>query len=87
MFALPVVDGLMAVWEIREEETSRKLTQQHVIALTWNAREAQIEQAMKVGTDAGMVFEITCSISGCCGATALSGYQTVYISRFGHRNV
>jgi CheY-like chemotaxis protein len=48
-----VMDGLTAIREIRQRELSGKLTRQYVIALTGNAREAQIEQAMEAGMDAG----------------------------------
>ncbi|KAK8845645.1 hypothetical protein IAR55_006361 [Kwoniella newhampshirensis] len=48
---MPVMDGLTAVKHIRQDEASGDLDRQLVIALTGNARQGQIEQAMAAGMD------------------------------------
>ena len=47
------MDGLTAVREIREAERAGTLSPQMVIALTGNARQGQIDQAMDSGMDDG----------------------------------
>lgn len=47
------MDGLTAVREIRDAERAGTLSQQMVIALTGNARQGQIDQAMEAGMDDG----------------------------------
>jgi len=47
------MDGLTAVREIREAERAGTLSPQMVIALTGNARQGQIDQAMEAGMDDG----------------------------------
>jgi CheY-like chemotaxis protein len=47
------MDGLTAVREIREAERAGTLSPQMVIALTGNARQGQIDQAMESGMDDG----------------------------------
>jgi CheY-like chemotaxis protein len=47
------MDGLTAVQRIREMESDGKLDRQLVIALTGNAREGQIQQALDAGMDDG----------------------------------
>jgi len=49
------MDGLTAVQRIREMESEGRLKEQLVIALTGNAREAQIQQALDAGMDDGEV--------------------------------
>jgi len=53
-----VMDGLTAVREIRDAERAGTLSPQMVIALTGNARQGQIDQAMESGMDDG---EVSCS--------------------------
>jgi CheY-like chemotaxis protein len=48
-----VMDGLTAVREIRDAERAGTLSPQMVIALTGNARQGQIDQAMESGMDDG----------------------------------
>jgi CheY-like chemotaxis protein len=48
------MDGLTAVREIRDAERAGTLSPQMVIALTGNARQGQIDQAMESGMDDGM---------------------------------
>jgi CheY-like chemotaxis protein len=51
---MPVMDGLTAIKTIREEESTGELSpRQLVIALTGNARPAQIESALSAGMDDG----------------------------------
>ncbi len=47
------MDGLTAVREIRASEASGILTRNIVIALTGNARQGQIDQALAAGMDDG----------------------------------
>jgi len=47
------MDGLTAVREIRDAERAGTLSPQMVIALTGNARQGQIDQAMESGMDDG----------------------------------
>jgi len=47
------MDGLTALDRIRDMERDGKLEQQLVIALTGNAREAQVQQALDAGMDDG----------------------------------
>jgi CheY-like chemotaxis protein len=47
------MDGLTAVREIRDAERAGTLSPQMVIALTGNARQGQIDQAMEAGMDDG----------------------------------
>ncbi|WVQ90544.1 hypothetical protein IAS59_004324 [Cryptococcus gattii] len=48
---MPIMDGLTAVKHIREEENAGKLKKNLVIALTGNARQAQIDLAKMTGMD------------------------------------
>ncbi|KAL7419627.1 hypothetical protein Q5752_005540 [Cryptotrichosporon argae] len=48
---MPIMDGLTAVRKIRESEANGTLSKQLVIALTGNARQAQIDQALAAGMD------------------------------------
>lgn len=50
---MPIMDGLTAVREIRASEEAGTLSKQLVIALTGNARQGQIDQAMEAGMDDG----------------------------------
>ena len=50
---MPIMDGLTAVREIRSAEAAGTLSRQMVIALTGNARQGQIDQAMEAGMDDG----------------------------------
>lgn len=50
---MPVMDGLTAVRHIREMEKTGTLPRQLVIALTGNARQGQIDQALEAGMDDG----------------------------------
>jgi CheY-like chemotaxis protein len=50
---LPVMNGFAAVQKIREAERQGDITFQLVIALTGNARQAQIDQAIAAGMDDG----------------------------------
>lgn len=50
---MPIMDGLTAVRHIREAEASAALHPQLVIALTGNARQGQLEQALAAGMDDG----------------------------------
>jgi len=47
------MDGLTALDRIRDMERDGKLEKQLVIALTGNAREAQVQQALDAGMDDG----------------------------------
>jgi CheY-like chemotaxis protein len=47
------MDGLTAVRQIREGEREGTLSPQMVVALTGNARQGQIDQAMEAGMDDG----------------------------------
>lgn len=47
------MDGLTAVREIRMAEQKGTLNRQMVVALTGNARQGQIDQAMEAGMDDG----------------------------------
>ncbi|WWC87709.1 uncharacterized protein L201_002601 [Kwoniella dendrophila CBS 6074] len=48
---MPVMDGLTAIKELRESEKSGSLYRNFVIALTGNARQGQIDQALAAGMD------------------------------------
>ncbi|WVF67026.1 hypothetical protein IAT40_001769 [Kwoniella sp. CBS 6097] len=48
---MPVMDGLTAVKHIRQSERNGSLERQLVIALTGNARQGQIDQALAAGMD------------------------------------
>lgn len=50
---MPVMDGLAAVREIRASEAAGTLKRNMVIALTGNARQGQIDQAIAAGMDDG----------------------------------
>lgn len=50
---MPVMDGLTAIRELREAEEKGVLKRNMVIALTGNARQGQIDQAMAAGMDDG----------------------------------
>jgi CheY-like chemotaxis protein len=50
---MPIMDGLTAVKEIRMAEAAGTLSRQMVIALTGNARQGQIDQAIEAGMDDG----------------------------------
>jgi CheY-like chemotaxis protein len=45
------MDGLTAIKLIREEEDAGRLRRSHVIALTGNARQQQIDDALAAGMD------------------------------------
>jgi CheY-like chemotaxis protein len=47
------MDGLTAVRELREAEAAGALSRSMVIALTGNARQGQIDQALSAGMDDG----------------------------------
>lgn len=47
------MDGLTAIRVIREEESQGKLKRSYVTALTGNARQRQIDEALSNGMDAG----------------------------------
>ena len=49
----PVMDGLTAVKEIRAAEAAGTLARNMIVALTGNARQGQIDQAMAAGMDDG----------------------------------
>ena len=49
------MDGLSAVREIRACEVKGTLDRQMVVALTGNARQGQIDQALEAGMDDGML--------------------------------
>ena len=49
----PVMDGLTAIRELRAAETTGVLSRHMVIALTGNARQGQIDQALAAGMDDG----------------------------------
>lgn len=56
------MDGLTAIREIRAAERSGTLGRNMVVALTGNARQGQIDQAIAAGMDDGeshSAFEIT----------------------------
>lgn len=54
MLTIPtVMDGLSAVREIRAAEQKGTLGRQMVVALTGNARQGQIDQAIEAGMDDG----------------------------------
>lgn len=48
---MPVMDGMTAVQLIRQEEAAGKLNRSWVFALTGNARQAQIDDALAHGMD------------------------------------
>ncbi|WVW79980.1 hypothetical protein I302_101953 [Kwoniella bestiolae CBS 10118] len=48
---MPVMDGLTAIKELREAENAGSLNRNMVIALTGNARQGQIDQALAAGMD------------------------------------
>lgn len=50
---MPVMDGLTAIKLIRSEEKAGILRRSHVIALTGNARQQQIDDALSSGMDSG----------------------------------
>lgn len=50
---MPVMGGLAAIRQIREEELMGRLHRSTVWALTGNARQAQIDEAMNQGMDMG----------------------------------
>jgi CheY-like chemotaxis protein len=50
---IPVMDGLTAIKEIRAAEEAGTLRRNMVIALTGNARQGQIDQALDAGMDDG----------------------------------
>ncbi|KAJ9099949.1 hypothetical protein QFC21_003957 [Naganishia friedmannii] len=52
---MPVMDGLTAIRLIREEESAGKLNRSWVFALTGNARQAQIEEALGEGMDSVII--------------------------------
>lgn len=52
---MPVMDGLTAIRLIREEESAGKLKRSWVFALTGNARQAQIEEALGEGMDSVII--------------------------------
>lgn len=55
-----VMDGLSAVREIRAAEQKGTLGRQMVVALTGNARQGQIDQAMEAGMDDGESISLDC---------------------------
>ncbi len=50
---MPVMGGLACIRQIREEELNGRLYRSAVWALTGNARQAQIDEAMSQGMDMG----------------------------------
>lgn len=50
------MDGLTAIKIIRSEEASGQLKRSYVVALTGNARQQQIEEALSYGMDEGEVL-------------------------------
>jgi CheY-like chemotaxis protein len=50
---MPVMGGLACIRQIREEELMGRLHRSTVWALTGNARQAQIDEAMSQGMDMG----------------------------------
>lgn len=48
------MDGLTAIQEIRKAEAAGTMSRNMVIALTGNARQGQIDQALASGMDDGM---------------------------------
>lgn len=50
---MPVMDGFTAIRHIRSAEATGALSPQLVIALTGNARQGQVEQALAAGMDDG----------------------------------
>lgn len=54
------MDGLTAVREIRVAEQKGTLGRQMVVALTGNARQGQIDQAMESGMDDGTSLSSSC---------------------------
>lgn len=67
------MDGLTAVREIREAERAGTLSPQMVIALTGNARQGQIDQAMESGMDDG---EINCCTKDVANNQLLSSHTS-----------
>jgi CheY-like chemotaxis protein len=56
------MDGLTALDRIREMEREGQVEKQLVIALTGNAREAQIQQALDAGMDDGQLPKFVTSL-------------------------
>lgn len=50
---MPIMDGLTALKHLRDAEEAGSLSRQLVIALTGNARQGQIDQAISAGMDDG----------------------------------
>ena len=50
---MPIMDGMTAITILRDEERAGKLRRSHVIALTGNARQQQIDDALAAGMDSG----------------------------------
>jgi CheY-like chemotaxis protein len=67
------MDGLTAVREIREAERAGTLSPQMVIALTGNARQGQIDQAMESGMDDG---ESQISVGDVANSQSLSSHTS-----------
>jgi len=61
---MPVMDGLTAVREIRAAEANGTLMRNMVIALTGNARQGQIDQALEAGMDDGESAQSTATQQG-----------------------
>jgi CheY-like chemotaxis protein len=57
------MDGVTAVKQIRKTEQSSSLAKQTVIALTGNARQERIDQALAAGMDDG-AFRVPGNVSG-----------------------
>ena len=58
---MPVMDGLTAIKQIRKGEVLQPLSKrQYVVALTGNARQAQIDGALAAGMDDGKTACIAC---------------------------
>ncbi|KAK4686890.1 hypothetical protein P7C73_g3237, partial [Tremellales sp. Uapishka_1] len=65
---MPVMDGLTAIREIRSAEAAGTLSRNMVIALTGNARQGQIDQALAAGMDEGglsLVPQVGILTQGC----------------------
>lgn len=55
---MPVCDGLSAIKKIRAYETSGRLERTRVIALTGNARQAQLDVCRDAGFQHGIVTKV-----------------------------
>ena len=72
---MPIMDGLTAVRELRTAEAAGTLARTIVIALTGNARQGQIDQALAAGMDTGK--SLTSGHSGRAPTLTISRHQTL----------